>query len=138
MVAAACLPAGEFTLVEPMERRVDWLHECIELMKLQNVHVLRARAEEVVASIHSHQIKPFDMVICRAVAPMKKLAGWTLPLLVPGGSLVALKGRSAPTELEKATKTVAQNHGVNAIVKDAPVGPGLDPTHVVIIEKRKR
>ena len=135
LVAAACMPEGDFTLVEPMERRVDWLNECITLMQLRNAHVLRARAEEVLASIRRHHVKPFDVVTCRAVAPMKKLAGWTLPLIAPGGALVALKGRSAPVELEKASKQILRNHGINALVKEAPVAKKLDPTHVIIIEK---
>lgn len=137
LVAAACLPEGQFTLIEPMERRVDWLHECVELMQLRNVQVLRARAEEVLTSIGRHHLKPFDVVTCRAVAPMKKLAGWTLPLLAPGGVLVALKGRSAPIELERAGKQISQQHGINAKVEEAPVAKGLDPTHVIIIDRSR-
>ena len=47
---------------------------------------------------------PFAVVTCRAVAPMTKLSGWTLPLLERGGRLVALKGRSAQEEIEKLPK----------------------------------
>lgn len=45
---------------------------------------------------------------CRAVAPMAKLSGWTLPLLDKGGRLVALKGRSAQEEIVKATKEISK------------------------------
>lgn len=41
IVAAACMPEHRFTLIEPMERRVEWLHECVELMGLSNVTVIR-------------------------------------------------------------------------------------------------
>ena len=136
LVIAACLPQADITLIEPMQRRVEWLHECTAMMGLNNVRILRARAEQVSASIHSHHLKPFDVVTCRAVAPMRKLAGLTLPLLVPGGRLIALKGRSAAAELEKATKQIRDNRGMNAVAIQASVGPGLDTTHVIVVEKR--
>ena len=41
LVAAACLPDHDFTLIEPMERRIEWLHECVGLMQLQNVEIIR-------------------------------------------------------------------------------------------------
>ena len=78
----------------------------------------------------------FDVVTCRAVAPMTKLAGWTLPLLRSGGELVALKGRSAQAELDKAAKEIRKCHGENPRVCQAPVAPGLEDTHVVLVDKR--
>ena len=78
----------------------------------------------------------FDVVTCRAVAPMTKLAGWTLPLLRSGGQLIALKGRSAQVELDKAAKEIKKCHGENPRVCQAPVAPGLEDTHVVLVDKR--
>ena len=51
IVAAACLPDHQFTLVEPMERRIEWLNECVEDMELENVTVVRARANEMIEAI---------------------------------------------------------------------------------------
>ena len=48
IVAAACMPDCEFTLIEPMERRVEWLQECVDDMDLQNVTIIRARSDEVI------------------------------------------------------------------------------------------
>ena len=78
----------------------------------------------------------FDVVTCRAVAPMTKLAGWTLPLLRSGGQLIALKGRSAQAELDKAAKEIKKCHGENPRVCQAPVALGLEDTHVVLVDKR--
>lgn len=163
LVAAACLPEFQVVLVEPMERRVEWLRECVEAMQLNNVRVVRARAEELMpvrgrgrghgtahagshkneSNSHIHSAVPRDMVgrlftvvTCRAVAPMTKLSGWTLPLLVPGGRLVALKGRSAQAELDKAAREIGKVGGVRPRVVEAQVGPGLQPTHVVLVDKR--
>ena len=46
--------------------------------------------------------QPVSVVTARAVAPLPKLMAWTMPLLAPGGSLVALKGAAAEEEVEAA------------------------------------
>ncbi|MBT1169815.1 MULTISPECIES: 16S rRNA (guanine(527)-N(7))-methyltransferase RsmG [Bifidobacterium] len=136
VVAAACLPDHEFTLIEPMERRIEWLHECVDLLELKNVTIVRGRSDEVIAAVRKRKVHPFAVVTCRAVAPMTKLSGWTLPLLKSQGRLVALKGRSAQAEIDKAAKEIARFGGLRPRVVEAPVGPGLEPTHVVLVDKR--
>lgn len=51
IVAAACLPDHQFTLVEPMERRIEWLHECVDEMGLDNVSIVRSRANAVIEAV---------------------------------------------------------------------------------------
>lgn len=137
LVAAACLPEYAFTLIEPMERRVEWLQECVQAMGLKNVTIVRDRSEDVIARMRKQRkSQPFDVVTCRAVAPMTKLAGWTLPLLRSGGRLVALKGRSAQAEIDKAAKNITQQGGRNPRVLEAPVAEGLESTHVVLVDKK--
>lgn len=136
LVAAACLPDHDFTLIEPMERRIEWLHECVGLMQLQNVEIIRGRSDAVIQQVRKREIHPFAVVTCRAVAPMTKLSGWTLPLLKPSGQLIALKGRSAHAEIDKAGKEIAKFGGRRPRVVEAAVGPDLEPTHVVIVDKR--
>lgn len=136
IVAAACLPDHRFTLIEPMERRVEWLSECVDLLELSNVDIVRDRSDAVIAQVRKRKRHPFAVVTCRAVAPMTKLSGWTLPLLKPQGRLVALKGRSAQAELDKAAKEIARFGGQSPRVVEAAVGPDLEPTHVVLVDKR--
>ncbi|MFC5221268.1 16S rRNA (guanine(527)-N(7))-methyltransferase RsmG [Bifidobacterium leontopitheci] len=138
IVAATCLPDVSFTLIEPMERRVAWLEECVDEMGLDNVEIIRARSDEVIDAIRKHVrgVRPFDVVTCRAVAPMTKLSGWTLPLLKPHGRLVAIKGRSAQAEIEKAKQQITRAKGQHPRVVEAEVAPGLEPTHVVLVDKR--
>ena len=45
------LPDHTFTLIEPMERRCEWLSECVETMGLENVQIVRARSEEAIAAL---------------------------------------------------------------------------------------
>lgn len=161
IVIAACLPDVPVTLIEPMERRIQWLNEVVELMQLKNVSLLRARAEDLTgpqqgllhqSSAHASKQQSvsgamsmnqtdkknftFSVVTCRAVAPMRKLAPIALPLLVPGGQLIALKGRTASIELEKAQSAIKKAKGIHAQVCEAAVGTGLEDTHVVIVSKR--
>jgi len=94
---AIALPEAQFVLIEPMERRSTWMLEVIQELGLTNVEVRRARAEEVL------DLK-FDIVTARAVAALDKLLRLTVPLLKPGGSLIALKGSKAAEEIEAAKK----------------------------------
>ena len=64
IVAAACLPDHEFTLIEPMERRVEWLGECVEEMGLENVTIMRARSEEVITALRQDRsMHPYARVL---------------------------------------------------------------------------
>ncbi len=90
---AIARPDAEFHLVEPMQRRTEWLGRAVEALELPNVAVHRGRAEELVGRVSG------QIVTARAVARLDKLARWGVPLLQPGGTLVAMKGRSAAQEL---------------------------------------
>ena len=94
---ALAQPEASFVLIEPMERRSNWMLEVIEELGLENVQVRRARAEEVMD-------QKFEIVTARAVAALDKLLRMCAPLLKPGGSLVALKGSKAAEEIEAAKK----------------------------------
>jgi 16S rRNA (guanine527-N7)-methyltransferase len=90
-------PEAHFVLVEPMERRSSWLEYVVQELALENVDVVRARAEEVNAG-------EFDVVTARAVAALDKLLRLCVPLLKPGGSVIALKGSKAAEEIEDAKR----------------------------------
>ncbi|MVT25407.1 16S rRNA (guanine(527)-N(7))-methyltransferase RsmG [Nesterenkonia alkaliphila] len=93
-------PDADFILIEPMERRVDWLAEVVQDLGLQNVQLIRARAEEVTDEVMA------DVVTARAVSALKKLIPLTAPLLSEDGELIFLKGRSAQEEIEAAAKAI--------------------------------
>jgi len=94
---AIAKPDVSFVLIEPMERRSSWLQQVVTELELKNVEVIRARAEEV-------QLADFDVVTARAVAALDKLLKICVPLLKPGGSVIALKGSKASEEIEAAKK----------------------------------
>jgi len=90
------------TLVEPLLRRTTFLVEVVEALGLRNVEVLRGRAD----ALHGH--RTFDTVTSRAVAPLDRLLGWSMPLVQPHGSLVAMKGSSAAEEIDGARRVLTQ------------------------------
>ena len=96
LVLAIQRPDVQVVLVEPLLRRATFLSEAVAELGLRNTLVRRARAEDLHGSL------VVDVVTARAVAPLDRLAGWALPLLRPGGRLLALKGARAEEELEQA------------------------------------
>lgn len=93
---AIARPDCRLILVEPLERRCAFLTEVIDFLNLTNCRVVRGRAEQVV-----DDCADADVVTSRAVAPLGRLAGWSVPLLRIGGKMLALKGSSASEELDR-------------------------------------
>jgi len=129
VVIAAMRPHAEVVLLEPMERRTDWLSEVVSTLGLTNTTVVRGRAEDQVGELRA------DAVTARAVAALDKLYGWTLPLLSVGGRLVALKGGRAQDEAAAAIDIGERYGGGPARIEVAPTIPGLESTSVVLVEK---
>jgi 16S rRNA (guanine527-N7)-methyltransferase len=96
LVLAIARPDIRMTLVEPLLRRTTFLDEVVAELDLGNVTVRRGRAEEL------HGEATFDVVTSRAVAPLERLLGWSMPLVAPTGALVAMKGRSVQDEVTSA------------------------------------
>lgn len=91
---AIAQPQASFVLIEPMERRSNWLSQQVAELGLDNVRVVRARAEEVG--------EVFDIVTARAVSALPKLLRMTVPLTRHGGEIIALKGSKAAEEIEES------------------------------------
>lgn len=102
LVLALARPDVRVTLVEPLLRRTTFLDEVVTQLGLgEQVEVVRARAEEV------HGRRSFDVVTSRAVAPLERLLGWSMPLVSPTGALVAMKGSSVVEEVERTRDELA-------------------------------
>lgn len=125
---AIARPDLSLTLIEPLERRCIWLNEVVEDLGLTNVTVYRSRAEQAVEHINA------DVVTARAVSALGSLAGLTIPLLHGRGEVLAIKGRSAAEEVDKAA-TVLRKLGA-AKTEVLTVGESLleETTTVVRID----
>lgn len=102
IVLAIARPDCHLHLLDSMERRVAWLRWVVEQLGLEGVTVHRGRAEESAGRLSA------PVVTARAVSQLDQLAQWCLPLVSPGGQLLAIKGHSAADELAVARPTVAR------------------------------
>lgn len=119
LVLAIARPDVRFVLIEPMERRVEWLEAEALRLGLDNVRVVRARAEEAELG------EALDQVTARAVSALSKLIPSCVGLLRHGGELVLLKGERVTDEIVAARKVMARYH-----VRDPEVivlGEGVVP-----------
>jgi 16S rRNA (guanine527-N7)-methyltransferase len=128
LVLALQRPEVQVVLVESLQRRATFLSEAVESLGLRNTVVRRARAEEL------HGKVEVDVVTARAVAPVDRLAAWSLPLLRSGGRLLALKGEQAAAELEIARPALVRLGAVASSVVE--VGSVDLHTHarIVVVE----
>ncbi len=137
LVLAVARPDLAVTLVEPMQRRTDFLEEAARELALDNVVVTRARAEEL------HDALSVDVVTSRALAPLPRLLGWSLPLCRSEGIVLAIKGRSAREEvdqlgLDERARTAFEVLELDPAAAGAQAPPELHenlvPTTVVRVE----
>lgn len=130
LVIAIARPNVSVTLLEPLLRRVTWLEEVVADLGLENVVVLRARAEEPAAGQ-----RLFDIATARAVAPLALLASWSLPLVRPGGQVLALKGASAADELADSAQSLREQGAEFWDLRTCGTGRLAVPTTVVRVVK---
>jgi 16S rRNA (guanine527-N7)-methyltransferase len=126
LALALARPDLSVLVVEPLERRAEFLLEAVELLGLGQVRVARKRAEEM-------DPLAADVVTARAVAPLGKLAGWCLPLVRPGGSLLALKGARAAEELAAAESVLRRTGATAWRIQQMGLDVLEHPTTVVVV-----
>ena len=125
LVWAIARPDLAITLIDPLLRRTVFLEEMCARLAVDNVRVIRARADEV------HE--EFDVVTARAVAGLEKLGRWCMPLVRSGGVLLALKGRTAEQEVAAATGALSKLGATTIVV--TTYGNLEVPTTVVEVTK---
>ncbi|KAK1605332.1 hypothetical protein QYE76_029005 [Lolium multiflorum] len=135
LILAVARPSWKFTLLESMRKRCTFLEHAVEVMELSNVDVVCDRAENVG---QSHDFREaFDVAAARAVAELKVLAEYCLPLVRVGGLFVAAKGHDPHEEVRSAKAAV---HTLGASMLDLcnvdSVGPHGQRTAVVYLKER--
>ncbi|MGY5319562.1 16S rRNA (guanine(527)-N(7))-methyltransferase RsmG [Neomicrococcus lactis] len=128
LALAIARPDLSLTLIEPLERRCLWLSEVIDDLELDNVVVMRGRAEQVVDFVN------VDVVTARAVSALTNLIPWSIPLLHGSGEMLAIKGRSAQEEIEKARKVLKKAGGSSPEILIAGASVLEEPTTLVRIK----
>lgn len=125
LALAIARPDLEVHLVEPLTRRTAWLRDAVAALSLESVTVHTARAESLWGSLEA------PWVTARAVTGIVQLAQWTFPLLTGGGTLLALKGSRALTELTEHRRVLERLGAVRMEVTQAGAGLLTEPTTVL-------
>ena len=127
-------PDMTVTLLEPMLRRATFLSEAVDLLGIP-VAVTRGRAED--PEIRA-RLSGADSVVSRAVADLGKLTAWGLPLLRPGGQMLALKGERAAEEVAECHREMVGLGAIGIEVVRCGEGRLSVPATVVVAVRGKR
>ena len=133
MVLKTVQPGMDITLLDSLNKRIDFLSEVCNKLALDGVQCVHTRAEE----IPEERREAYDIAVSRAVARLGTLCELCLPYLRVGGVFIAMKGPDCDTEVEEAKSAM---HLLGAQLKDIVryTIPGTDITHAaVVIEKIK-
>lgn len=125
LVLAIARPDVEWVLIETMERRVTWLTDQVASLGLENVEVVRARAEDWSGA------GTLDAVTARAVSALRTLVPITAPLVRDGGELILLKGVNAANEISAAEKQIRRFKLSSVRVETVGTDVVDEPTRVI-------
>jgi 16S rRNA (guanine527-N7)-methyltransferase len=132
LALAIARPDLDLHLVEPMLRRTTWLSGAVDQLGLTNVTVHRGRAEEFWGVLRA------PVVTARAVARLGELAAWCLPLLLPGGSLLAIKGSSVEEEVKADRASLRRLGAIDEVIESFGSGVVDQETTVLRIVMGER
>ncbi|KAG8652519.1 ribosomal RNA small subunit methyltransferase G isoform X2 [Manihot esculenta] len=104
LVLAIACPGWKITLLESMNKRCVFLEHAVSVTGLSNVEVVRGRAESLGRNDCFRE--QFDVAVARAVAEMRVLSEYCLPLVRVGGLFVAAKGHDPQVEVQNAEKSI--------------------------------
>jgi 16S rRNA (guanine527-N7)-methyltransferase len=129
---ALARPDLRLTLIEPLLRRSEFLREVVEDLGVE-ITIVRGRAED--RSVRQ-QVGEMDAVVSRAVAALDKLTKWSVPLLRPGGRMVAIKGERAEEEIREHRRVMASLGAVDVRVMRCGADY-LDPPATAVVARRE-
>lgn len=133
LVLKILVPGLEVTLLDSLQKRLDWLERTAGVLALSGVAVLHARAEE--ASRRPEYREQFDFATARAVAGLQVLAELCLPYVKVGGLFLAMKSVEADAELEAAAGAIRTLGGAVETLWDYAI-PGTEVTHRIIAVRK--
>jgi 16S rRNA (guanine527-N7)-methyltransferase len=125
-------PELQLTLVESIAKKATFLRHIVDTLGLTNVEIIVARAEAT--GRDPAQRERYDVAVARAVAELRVLAEYCLPLCRIGGLFLAPKGARIEDELQAALPAITQLGGRLIAIELVEV-PELEPRTLVVIEK---
>ncbi len=136
LVLKSAMPDMRLTLLDSLNKRISFLKDAANAMGItENITFIHSRAEDAGQSPEHREM--YDTAVSRAVANMRTLSEWCLPLVKCGGYFLALKGPLAEAELEDATPAIEALGGRVSGVLSVDI-PYTDLNHKIIIVKKVR
>lgn len=133
VVLKILVPSLEVTLLDSLQKRLDWLEETCGALGLDGIRTVHARAEELGRDGAFRE--QFDVVTSRAVAELRMLCELCLPYVKPGGVFLAMKSVDSDGELSAAQDAIAILGGRLEEKRDYQI-PGTDVRHRVLVLKK--
>lgn len=127
-------PDLRLTLLDSLNKRVEFLQVCAQELGLAHVVCIHGRAED--AAQNPDYREQFDFVVARAVANMRTLCEYCLPFLRIGGCFAAMKGPSGVQELEEAQRAILMLGGGTTARIDTKI-PFSDFSHCILLVDKK-
>lgn len=122
-----------FTLLDSLNKRINFLNNTIQTLNLKNIEAIHGRAEDF-AKLSDYREK-FDITTARAVANLKVLSEYCLPFVKVGGQFIAYKSGNCEEEINEAKQIICELGGKISKVIDYNIGE--NSRKLVIIEKTK-
>lgn len=123
------------TLLDALNKRINFLNEVIEQNELTNIETIHARAEE--AGKNKALRESFDIATSRAVAPLNVLVEYLLPLVKIGGKCIGMKGSNAKEEIENSRKAISILGGKIEKIEELEL-PNSDIKRTIIVIKKEK
>jgi 16S rRNA (guanine527-N7)-methyltransferase len=125
-------PALQLVLVESIKKKAAFLQHIVGVLGLDQVDVLAERAEAIGQDPHHRE--QYDAVVARAVAELRVLSEYCLPLCRVGGRFLAPKGGQASAEVAAAERAIPALGGRIIAIESVEL-PGVEPRSLIVIEK---
>ena len=125
-------PSLDITLLDSLNKRINFLEEVISILQLQNIKSVHGRAEEYAKD--NREI--YDIAVSRAVAELPILLEYLLPFVKVGGKCICMKGPKAMEEIEKSKKALDVLGGKIEKVENIQINGEMD-RNIIIIAKIK-
>lgn len=123
------------TLLDSLNKRINFLNNVIGNLKLENINAIHGRAEELFKNKKYRE--NYDFAISRAVAPLNVLVEYMLPAVKTNGKCICMKGNNAENEIEEAKRAINILGGKIESINKC-VLPNTDiERNIIIIKKEK-
>ncbi len=127
-------PELDITLMDSLNKRIQFLDHVIELMNFDNIQAIHGRAEEISRTEEYREV--YDVCVSRAVARLNTLCEYCLPFVKLGGHFIPMKAELAAEELEEAQRAIRELGGEFEKM-DSFTLPDGGERHLIVIKKVK-